>query len=66
MCLSDLEAGVQALAAAGCPATFLLAFDECWTMVHQAAPLVEAATGNACNMVSAPDGKPRAVPVEPP
>lgn len=47
---STLAAKLVALLQAGWPSPFLLLYDEVWCMVHQMAPLMQGASGNAVNM----------------
>jgi hypothetical protein len=48
--VAALARGVEALEAQGWPATFILAFDEAWALLEQAAALVREATGNEPNL----------------
>jgi len=52
--MQHLAAATATLLQHGWPPTFLLMYDELWTLVDQAADVVLASTGNAFNMVSQP------------
>jgi hypothetical protein len=48
--MEDLAEAVVLLLQYGWPASFLVLYDEVWSLIYQASDIMQKATGNVCNM----------------